>query len=182
MIFFTFDYRISMGAEEPIVNEHGCSNSGGVKVMGIQGRMARERERLIGMTDAERAWRAKWVKDQQLHGEPIVPENFYKNRYNPIRRFYRYPLDKFEAAIGPVVGSMKAQVIRHLIAKCTMGLLFTYSVHYYFKYNAGDWTRKGGWKVTSNRPAMAPGDPDFPNFKDTKPNEYATFGFENSPI
>lgn len=91
-----------MGGND-IANEHGHSHSGGVKVMAIQGRMASERERMIGMTDAERAWRAKWIKDQELHGEPIVPKDYYKERYNPIRRFYRFPLDKFEAAIAPVI-------------------------------------------------------------------------------
>ena len=91
--------------EDAVVNEHGCSPSGGVKVMGIQGRMARERERMIGMTDAERAWRAKWVKDQVLHGEPIVPKDYYKARYNPIRRFYRAPLDMLESSLTPLIVS-----------------------------------------------------------------------------
>lgn len=41
-----------------------ASETGGVRPMGIAGRMVRERERLVGMTDAERAWRAQYLKDQ----------------------------------------------------------------------------------------------------------------------
>jgi NADH dehydrogenase (ubiquinone) 1 beta subcomplex subunit 6 len=89
-----------VGASEEI-NKYGCSESGGVKVMGIQGRMSSERERMLGMTESERAWRAKWVKDQILHDEPIIPPNYYKERYNVIRRFYRAPLDKLEATLTP---------------------------------------------------------------------------------
>lgn len=84
------------------VNEHGCSDSGGFKPMPIEGRMARQRERCIGMTDEERAWRAKWIKDQVLApDEPQIPNEYYKQRFNPIRRFYRAPMDKVEAALTP---------------------------------------------------------------------------------
>lgn len=41
-----------------------ASETGGVRPMAIAGRMVRERERLVGMTDAERAWRAQYLKDQ----------------------------------------------------------------------------------------------------------------------
>ncbi|OXU17051.1 hypothetical protein TSAR_013922 [Trichomalopsis sarcophagae] len=150
--------------------------------MGIQGRMASQRERMIGMTDVERAWRAKWIKDQELHGEPIIPKDYYKERYNPIRRFYRYPMDKFEAALSPLIGANKALITRHFIAKLSFVIMTCYGAHYYQKYNRSDWTRKGGWKIVKNRPALYPGDPGFPYVKDTKPHEYATFGFENSPI
>ncbi|XP_058809147.1 uncharacterized protein LOC131674466 [Phymastichus coffea] len=168
--------------EPEISNEYGCSKSGGVKVMDIQGRMIRERERAIGMTDTERAWRAKWVKDQVLHGEPIIPDNWYQERYNPIRRFYRTPMQLFQSALTPVIGSLKAEIARHFIAKMGFLILGTYAGLYYFKYNAGNWERKGGWKVTVNRPAMYPNDKDFPNYKETAPHDYATFGFEKSSI
>lgn len=43
--------------------------------------------------------------------------------------------------------------------------------------------RQSGWKIMSSRPMVYPGTKDFPNFKaPMKPNEYATHGFENSPI
>ncbi|XP_011496200.1 PREDICTED: uncharacterized protein LOC105360889 [Ceratosolen solmsi marchali] len=171
-----------MGGSNDIANKYGCSESGGVKVMGIQGRMGRERERMLGMTEAERAWRAKWVKDQILHNEPIIPQNYYKERYNPIRRFYRTPLNKLEAALVPIAGFQTAQFTRHCIAKMGMLILGIYCAHYYMKYNRGNWTSKKGWKLTSSSIALYPGDPDFPNMKEKKPQDYATFGFENSPI
>ncbi len=68
--------------------------TGGVKPFPIEGRFARIRERLAGgYTDADRAYRAQWLKDQVLHHEPVIPEWYYKERYNPIRRLYRWPLD-----------------------------------------------------------------------------------------
>lgn len=72
------------------------SDTGGVKPMTIQGRMARERERCIGMTDAERAWRSQWLKDQILtEREPVYVKELHQQFRNPIRRFYMQPLDKF---------------------------------------------------------------------------------------
>lgn len=41
-----------------------ASETAGARPMAIAGRMVRERERLVGMTDAERAWRAQYLKDQ----------------------------------------------------------------------------------------------------------------------
>lgn len=71
------------------------SETGGVKPMTIQGRMARERERCIGMTDAERAWRAQYLKDQILtEREPVYVKELHEQFRNPIRRFYMQPLDK----------------------------------------------------------------------------------------
>ncbi|KAJ8670116.1 hypothetical protein QAD02_001375 [Eretmocerus hayati] len=156
--------------------------TGGVRVMNIQGRMRTERERAIGMTEAERAWRAQWVKDQVLHDEPITPDAYYRERYNPIRRFYRAPLDKLENFLAPRLNPTKAAIIRHLIGKTAIGITFFYCAAYYFKYNPSTWETKGGWKITQSRIAMYPGDPGFPNFKNKEPHEYAAFGFEKSPI
>lgn len=76
------------------------SQCGECKPMNIGGRMVWERERCIGMTDAERAWRSQWLKDQVLHDEPVIPPNYYKERYNPIRRFYKAPMNIVENAIA----------------------------------------------------------------------------------
>lgn len=43
-----------------------ASETGGARPMAIAGRMVRERERLVGMTDAERAWRSQYLKDQVI--------------------------------------------------------------------------------------------------------------------
>jgi NADH dehydrogenase (ubiquinone) 1 beta subcomplex subunit 6 len=64
--------------------------------------MVRERERLIGMTAEERAWRAQFLKDQHLApNEPVHVSAYWKERYNPIRRFYRAPLDAVWKALTP---------------------------------------------------------------------------------
>lgn len=42
--------------------------------------------------------------------------------------------------------------------------------------------RKSGWAVMSSREPLLPGSKGYPNFEAKKPNQYATFGFEKSPI
>lgn len=71
------------------------TETGGVKPMTIGGRMVRERERCIGMTPEERAWRAQFLKDQILtEREPVYVKELHEQFRNPIRRFYLRPLDK----------------------------------------------------------------------------------------
>lgn len=80
------------------------SETGGVHPMSISTRLTDERERLLGMTDEERAWRRQWLKDQHLSpNEPAYVPEYYKQRFNPIRRFYRMPLDKLFAPLVPVL-------------------------------------------------------------------------------
>lgn len=87
---------------EEIDHKGPHSPTGVSKAMGIQGRMAEERERCIGMTAEERAWRAQWLKDQVLEAdEPKMPDGYYQARYNPIRRFYRFPMQKVEEFLTP---------------------------------------------------------------------------------
>lgn len=76
----------------------------GERPMSIERRMARERERMLGMTDEERAWRKKWLKAQELAPEePVMPKNYYKEMYNPLRRFYMWPMNKFQNMLEPIV-------------------------------------------------------------------------------
>lgn len=79
----------------------------GVKPMSITGRMVRERERLSGMTPEERAWRKQWLKDQVLSpNEPRYVREMEKEFLNPIRRFYRFPLDFiFHRVLQPYIVS-----------------------------------------------------------------------------
>jgi NADH dehydrogenase (ubiquinone) 1 beta subcomplex subunit 6 len=82
------------------------SDTGGVKAFPIGGRMVSERERCIGMTDEERAWRKQYLKDQILSkNEPRYVEAYWKERTNPIRRFYMFPLDQLHKALTPVLVS-----------------------------------------------------------------------------
>lgn len=72
--------------------------------MAIAGRMVRERERLIGMTDFERNWRKQYLKDQELsHHEPKRVPAYEKEMMNPIRRLYRAPLDKLCEVMTPAL-------------------------------------------------------------------------------
>lgn len=74
--------------------------------MAIAGRTVRERERMIGMTDEERAWRKKWVKDQVLTDrEPVYVQEYWDSIRNPIRRLYTRPLNTLYYALQPIIVS-----------------------------------------------------------------------------
>ncbi|XP_076253230.1 NADH dehydrogenase (ubiquinone) B17 subunit [Rhynchophorus ferrugineus] len=156
-----------------------ASQTGGVKPMSIAGRMISERERLLGMTDAERAWRMQWLKDQRL--SPNEPRNVPEMRtalYNPFRRAFRWPMDQVEKALTPMMGKHPAAVTRMCIGKLSTIVAITYYAYYYLKYNRNDWTRKGGWKIISSRSAVLPRDPSYPNPSTrTKGAEYVDRGF-----
>lgn len=160
------------------------SETGGVKPMAIGGRMVRERERLLGMTDAERAWRAQYLKDQVLaKHEPVDVPEYWKERTNPIRRFYQAPLDGLWKALTPVMGKERAFYVRFWTGKLLMATTVLYAGAYYFKYNSNDWTRKGGWRVITSRQSVLPGDANYPATSDkSKPSDYADRGFGKSPI
>ncbi|XP_001356168.2 uncharacterized protein ND-B17 [Drosophila pseudoobscura] len=161
----------------------GASDTGGVKPMAIAGRMVRERERLIGMTGDERAWRKQWLKDQELHhGARKVPA-LELELNNPIKRFYRAPLDKLCNVLTPALGFQRAYTIRFWTGKALMALTGIYAGAYYFKYNQNDWTRKGGWRVISSRKSCVPGDEGYPRVSDrSAPADYAARGFKQSPL
>ncbi|XP_037040237.1 uncharacterized protein LOC119077153 [Bradysia coprophila] len=157
------------------------SQTGGVTPMAIAGRMVSERERLLGMSAEERAWRAQWLKDQRLAPhEPVhIPELY---RLNPIRRFYKAPLNQVESMLAPVLGKSKAFAVRFWAGKFVMVAASIYATAYYFKYNANDWTRKGGWRVLSSRKAVNKGDPGYPMTTNKVASDYAVRGFKQAPI
>lgn len=160
------------------------SQTGGVKPFSIAGRYVNERERLNGMTDAERAFRKQWLKDQILtHNEPKHVPQLYQELYNPIRRFYRWPLDKVWTILTPSLGNYRAYSIRFWTGKAAMSIAFVYATYYYFKYNQNDWTRKGGWTVYKSRKAVHPGDEGYPKVSDrTKPADYNDRQFSKAVI
>lgn len=157
----------------------GQSYTGGVKPMNIAGRYVTERERLVGMTDAERAFRKQWLQDQILSpNEPRKVPETYKALYNPIRRFYRWPLDKFQASLEPALGYESAYVIRNCIGKGALIIFGIYWFTYYAKYNSNDWTRKSGWRSKVSKTVVDIGDENFPKVSEkTKPSDYADRGF-----
>ncbi|XP_011311395.1 NADH dehydrogenase [ubiquinone] 1 beta subcomplex subunit 6 [Fopius arisanus] len=159
------------------------SDTGGVKGFPIEGRMLSERERILGMSPEERAWRAQWLKDQVLApDEPVYNPEYYKQRYNILRRFYRAPLNVLENALRPTLGAEFSYVIRHMISSAAFTMIGIWGAIYYFKYNQSDWTRKSGFKVGISRKKLFPNDPEWPNYETKKDNEYASYGFTNSPI
>ncbi|KAM3967823.1 NADH dehydrogenase (ubiquinone) B17 subunit [Aphomia sociella] len=160
------------------------AQTAGVKPMVIAGRVASERERCLGMTDAERAWRKQWLKDQVLApNEPVHVEEYWRERTNPIRRFYRKPLDSLFTTLTPVLGQERAINYRYITGKLGLLALGVLSIHYYFKYQGNDWTKKGGWKVLRTKPTVLPGQPGFP-FKSerSKDSDYNDRNFKNSVI
>lgn len=97
------------------------SQTAGVKPMTISGRVARERERCLGMTDAERAFRKQWLKDQILApNEPVYVEEYWKERINPIRRVYRKPLDLIFGKLSPFLVSFYAYYITFILLLITI--------------------------------------------------------------
>ncbi|XP_076751459.1 NADH dehydrogenase (ubiquinone) B17 subunit [Xylocopa sonorina] len=158
------------------------SPSSGTKIMSIGGRMVSERERLIGMTPEERAWRLRYLKSQELApDEPyVVSREWYKANYNPIRRFYRFPLDCFQMLITPVLGRTTSRVIRYTISRVVMVTLLIYSGWYHLKYNTRNWEDRRGWFYRPTRNLSIPGTPNYTGL--IKPKQWSTYGFENSPI
>jgi len=159
------------------------SATGGVKPMSIAGRHVNERERLSGMTAEERAWRQKWLKDQVLStNEPKLIKTNTPDLMNPIRRFYRAPLDMlFFKVLQPAIGADAAMVFRFYTGRGLMGLWGIFGAFYYFKYNTNDWTRKGGWRVIKSREAVYPGEPGYPAVSQkSKPSDYHDRGFKGS--
>jgi len=80
------------------IPKYPTSYTAGVMPMSITGRFANERERLgPDFNQTERQWRTKWISDQELHpSEPFEVKQLYYEYYNPLRRFYRKPLDLLE--------------------------------------------------------------------------------------
>ena len=65
--------------------------------MSLRGRFHNERARLgPDFTEADRLWRIRWLKDQELHpNEPYdIPEA--RKQFNIFRRIVRFPLNWFE--------------------------------------------------------------------------------------
>ncbi|CAH0727520.1 unnamed protein product, partial [Brenthis ino] len=160
------------------------AQTAGVKPMTIAGRVASERERCLGMTDVERAWRKQWLKDQILaSNEPVHVEEYWRERTNPIRRFYRKPLDVLFTKLSPVLGIQRAADYRYITGKIGLIAVGILATHYYFKYQGNDWTKKGGWRVSRTKPMVLPGQAGFPyKSEQTKDSDYADRGFSKNVL
>jgi len=150
--------------------------------MNVGGRVANERERLTGMTAEERAWRMKYLDDQILRTEPRYVKASEKELLNPLRRFYRAPLDfVFKKVVGPMTGEAAASVLRFYTGRGLMGIWGGFFIFYYFKYNTNTWQHEGSWRVIKSKPAVFPGEPGYPVTNPAKePHQYYDRGFKDS--
>ncbi|GAB6029008.1 NADH dehydrogenase (ubiquinone) 1 beta subcomplex, 6 [Chamberlinius hualienensis] len=165
-------------------HDHRPTNTLGIRPIPIAGRMTKENERIKGMTPEDRAWRSQWLKDLELSPrEPVEVPELRKELMNPIRRFYRKPLDKFYQFLLPRVGHYKACLYRYRITAFASMIAVGYFSAYYLKYNQRDWTRGYGWRVTTTKPRVLPGDPGYPFVSDKQtPQDFADGGFKNRKV
>ncbi|XP_050504877.1 uncharacterized protein LOC126883390 [Diabrotica virgifera virgifera] len=161
-----------------------ASETGGVKPMSIAGRFINERERLLGMTAAERDFRKQWLKDQELsHSEPKNVPEMYKATHNPIRRLYRFPLDTLGKMLEPVLGLQSAARVRYFTGKFILAVAGAYALTYYVKYNTNDWTRKNGMRILKSNISVHEGDPGYPRVSQrSKPSDYGDRGFNDNKL
>ncbi|KAI0982029.1 hypothetical protein GJ496_007869 [Pomphorhynchus laevis] len=99
------------------------------------------------MSDVDRARRKQWLKDQILSpNEPRSVPELQKLLYNPIRRFYRMPMDylflKLHPFLGPCTGALRAA-----IPKIGIGIIVLWSMFYHVKYRRESWERIKGLSV-----------------------------------
>jgi NADH dehydrogenase (ubiquinone) 1 beta subcomplex subunit 6 len=93
------------------------------------------------------------------------------------------PLDIAFKPLEPLLGVERTANICWFTGKFLVFGFAIYATAYYFKYNAHDWTRKGGWRVISSRKAVVPGDAGYPRLSErSSPADYASHGFKESPI
>ncbi|XP_050425349.1 uncharacterized protein LOC126836199 [Adelges cooleyi] len=161
-----------------------ATETNGALPIDLEGRHRHVRHRLTNMTDEERAFRRKFLHSQHLTpDEPKVVPEMYEELYNPIRRFYRAPMNAFQSVLEPTLGERRAFEVRFMTGKLLMGIAIVYGVTYYFMYNTNTWERMSGWRVHQSRVQSVPGDPDYPKVSDrTLPKHYADRNFSNSPI
>ncbi|KAJ1524370.1 hypothetical protein ONE63_010871 [Megalurothrips usitatus] len=148
------------------------STTGGVKAFPIEGRFAHVRERLAGgFTDEDRAYRAKFLKDQVLHNEPVVPDWWYKERFNPIRRFYRWPLDTL-ICNTETPQTFWRYASRYWTGKVLLGLAGTYVGYYIIKYHSNDWQNCSGFEYIRSKEFKPIGHPEYNKPEFLKPADY----------
>jgi len=162
----------------------------GVIPMSITGRFANERERLgPDFDDTQRDWRTKWIRDQHIHpNEPFDVKQLYYEYHNPIRRFYRKPLDLLEAQLVSCLGTGReergyAANIRKIIGRGALIYCGILGFWYYLKYNREHWEKEKGIRVYIHRENVYPGDRRFPR-PDPRTESYQFFdrGFHDRKV
>ncbi|XP_054162118.1 uncharacterized protein LOC128960072 [Oppia nitens] len=178
-------------AENPRYPMHPTS---GVMPMSIVGRFKHERERLgPDFDNVQREWRIKTIHDRHLHpSEPFEVKQLYNEYHNPIRRFYRWPLDQFEDWLRrsgifekfiPGENQNWPKITRQLMGGGFLIYLSVLGVWYYMKYNREHWEKYRGPQISFYRETIFPGDPRFPA-KDIRTESWQHYdkGFHNRKV
>jgi len=144
--------------------------------------------------DADRAYRAKFLKAQEMSVRDKSLHLFYlwdhpefrKVRLNPLRRLWQAPGEALERALRPSLGLLRANMAKVALCKGLWVAGFIWAGSYYFMYSRGDWTRLGGWRVWTSKPMTGPNNPNFPlpdpAFERTKPGDYNDRNFSGDPV
>ncbi|KAF7495558.1 hypothetical protein SSS_06607 [Sarcoptes scabiei] len=113
--------KIQVPSESP---KYAGSETSGTFHTSIVGRFENERARLgPNFTEKDRQWRIKFLKAQDLHpSEPFDVPELRKVHYNPIRRFYRYPLNLLEDFLTP-------KLVRYLL------IIYGFESNQYFLFD-----------------------------------------------
>ncbi|CAJ0558625.1 unnamed protein product, partial [Mesorhabditis spiculigera] len=126
--------------------------------MSLEMHMADERVRARGLTPAEREWRHKWVVDQNLHADEPIAVDAVHRQLNPIRRLYRWPLDKlYLHFLKPTFGVYYGTAIRVVAPKFIFAFLGFQAIYYYWKYEARDWAHLRGVEHSPEKPVLLRG-------------------------
>ncbi|VDK69771.1 unnamed protein product [Gongylonema pulchrum] len=75
--------------------------------------------------------------DQHLHPDEPIHVDAVHRQLNPIRVFYRTPMDKlYKHFLKPTFGVFYGSFIRAVVPKVLMGWLVVEICYYYWKYEA----------------------------------------------
>ncbi|XP_040569635.1 uncharacterized protein ND-B17 [Lepeophtheirus salmonis] len=175
----------------PVQSATSANNAFGFKVLNLQGPyygfVRRSDPKWGGFEEADRVYRSRWLKDQVLASKDAKLDitthpGYYKARVNIIRRVFRTPMDLFERGVATVTTPKMATFYRTLASYSFRLLALSWVVTYSTMYSTTDWTRVGGIRFLKTRPAIYPGDPNWPNVVEKKPHEYFDNGFYDTPF
>ncbi|XP_067949862.1 uncharacterized protein [Watersipora subatra] len=118
-----------------------------------------ERQRLpFQMSDADRALRQQWLRDQFLvDSEPrYIPELRPRNIF---RRAFGYPWDVLTKSLSSSMGVERLRNFRYLAPKIGMFFVAIAFVGNYIKHNQISWEKVGGANIFTTKLAIYPGEP-----------------------
>merc|ERR1711970_1394578 len=160
-----------------------ASTTGGAIPIDIEGPMRDVKFRLeFGMTDADRALRKQWLKDQIVaENEPVHVPGLYEAKYNPIRRAFRYPFESLQRKMTPLVGGHTANRMKSNAKLFVFASALLYPLVYYCMYNKTSWEEgHTGVIQYKGRKILMPGQPGYSEDQSKPKNYYADFGFSKA--